>query len=51
MGGKFNIKLVFFWFWGEGFKGIWGELGGEGHQKALKTRIFINFRWENAIFH
>ena len=41
MGGKINIKLMLFGgFWGEGFKGIWEELGGEGHQKALKNSNF-----------
>ena len=35
MGGKINIKIMFFRFLGESFREIWGELGGEGYQKAL----------------
>ena len=35
MGGKSNIEMLFFLgFWGEGFREMLGELGGEGHQKA-----------------
>ena len=42
MGGKINIKIVLFSVFGEeGFRGIWGELGGEGHQKALKTSFHL----------
>ena len=52
MGGKINIKVMLFGFFGgEGFRGIWQELGGEGHRKHKKTQIFINFRGENANFH
>ena len=35
MGGKINMILVFVWFWGGDFRGVWGELGEEGHQKAI----------------
>ena len=41
MGVKFNKQnMLFGCFWGEGFRGIWGELEGKGDRKALKH---INF--------
>ena len=46
MGGKLNIiPMLFLFFGGEGFGGIWGELGEKavkGPYKAQKTPIFIN---------
>ena len=51
MGGKFNIQVYFFpFFGGEGFMGIWRELGGEGHQKALK-HYFLRIFDENTLIY
>ena len=55
MRGKINIKLkLFYVFEGKVFRAILGELGGNGHRKALKnltsiseekTLIHINFHY------
>ena len=40
MGGEFHIQNALFGFFWMGFKGNWGELGGEGNQQAEKTPLF-----------